>query len=131
VAWVLVGAGLLLAILGAMSIGFLILPFVALAAAFLLTRRATWPALPAALCGVALPALWVAWLNRDGPGNVCTITPSSTACVEEWSPWPWVVVATALILSGIAGSVMARRRARTRNEATPAHRIGTEVPPRR
>jgi len=111
-----------------------LVPVVGLLGVALATRPRARAAAPALLCGLALPALLVAWLNRDGPGNVCTITPSSTSCVEEWSPWPWVAVASALILSGIAGSVMARRsaiRARARHEAAPAYRIGTEVPPRR
>jgi hypothetical protein len=50
--------------------------------------------------GLALPVLYVAYLNRDGPGTVCrTGRDGSQACIDEWSPWPWLVVG-ALTTSG-------------------------------
>jgi hypothetical protein len=120
-----------LALLATFTPFVLLVPVVGLLGAALVARSGSRAAAPALLCGLALPVLFVAWLNRDGPGNVCSVTPSSTSCVQEWSPLPWVAVGSALVLSGIAGSIVARRAARARNEAAPAYRIGTEVPPRR
>ena len=133
-AWVGLGTVGSLAVLATFTPLVFLVPVVGLLALALVTRPRARAAAPALACGLALPVLFVAWLNRDGPGNICTITPSSTSCVEEWSPWPFLAVAAALLLAGIAGSVMARRsaiRARTRYEAAPAYRIGTEMPPRR
>ncbi|HVN52309.1 MAG TPA: hypothetical protein VMT43_12790 [Acidimicrobiales bacterium] len=133
-AWAALGAAGALALLAVFTPLFLLVPVLGLLGLFLVSRPRARGAAPALLCGLALPVLFVAWLNRDGPGEVCTVTPSSSSCVEEGNPWPWVAVATALILAGVAGSIAARRaaaRARARHEAAPAHAIGAEVPPRR
>jgi len=61
------------------------------------------------LSGAAVPVLYVAWLNRDGPGRVCTVTASTTSCVDEWSPWPFVALALVLAGGGILAFVRRRR----------------------
>jgi hypothetical protein len=57
--------------------------------------------------GVGLAPLYLAWLNRDGPGTVCESTPTMTKCEEEWSPWPFVVVAALFVVTSV---ILARRR---------------------
>jgi len=130
VVWVLLGVIGSLALLATFTPFVLLVPIVACLGVLVASRPRARAAAPAAICGVALPVLFVAWLNRDGPGNVCTVTSAGTSCVEEWSPWPFLVVAAALVTSGVAGCVAARHAARTRHEATPAHRTGAEVSPR-
>ena len=49
------------------------------------------------LSGVGVPALYVAWLNRHGPGTWCT----ADGCGEQWSPWPFVVVGVVLLAAGV------------------------------
>ena len=92
VAWFLVGALYALAVLGALTIGIFVLP-VAVVATVLLARVPTARIGSTGLVsGAGLPLLYVAWLNRDGPGTVCTSTSSSSSCIDEWSPWPFVAV---------------------------------------
>jgi hypothetical protein len=134
VAWVLVGAGAMLSLLAVLTIGIFIAPFVGLAGLVLLSQERGRAAATALVCGPALPLLFVAWLNREGPGNICTTTPSSQSCAEEWSPWPFVVAALGFIALGVAVTLAYRRAltgAQARNEAAPAYPFGTEMPPRR
>lgn len=42
------------------------------------------------MAGLALPVLYVAWLNRGGPGEVCRVRGDGQACVDAWSPWPFL-----------------------------------------
>jgi hypothetical protein len=99
------GAGGLLSLLAVLSIGPLLL-VVTMAVGVPLAIRlgdrlvAAWPGLAV---GAAAPLLWVAWLNRSGPGTVCHRTVTSVSCGDYWNPWPFVVV--GLVLAG--GGVLA------------------------
>jgi hypothetical protein len=87
-------------------------PFVLLATLFfsgwLLWRFAFGWAMGGLLTGAALPVLYVAWLNRDGPGQVCSRTATTETCADEWSPRPFVVAAIELAVAGLV--VLLRRR---------------------
>ena len=61
------------------------------------------------LLGAALPLLYVAWLNRDGPGTVCTTDGSVTSCGDGVSPWPFVAMALLVAVTGIVSFVRLRR----------------------
>ena len=99
-AWLLLGVGYSFAVLGAMTIGVLILP-VAIAGTLLVRSRARGGT-PGLQSGLGLPLLYVAFLNRDGPGTVCaSLRGGGQRCSDEWSPWPWLVVGTALVVSGV------------------------------
>ncbi len=54
------------------------------------------------MCGSGIPLRYVTWLNRFGPGEVCTITDTGQGCVQQSSPWPWLVVGLLLLVAGIA-----------------------------
>ena len=99
-AWLLLGVGYSFAVLGAMTIGVLILPVVIVGT--LLVRPRAKGGTPGLLSGLGLPPLYVAFLNRDGPGTVCASLPGGgQRCADEWSPWPWLVVGIALVVSGV------------------------------
>jgi hypothetical protein len=100
-AWFIVGGLYALSILGAMTIGIFVLPVALAATAFLATRRHARDGLPGLISGLGLPLFYVAFLNRDGPGTICTTTPTSQSCIDEWSPWPWLALGAALVLVGI------------------------------
>ncbi|MEK8109728.1 hypothetical protein NKG94_45375 [Micromonospora sp. M12] len=51
--------------------------------------------------GVGVAALYLGWLNREGPGRVCETTDTTTSCTEAWSPWPFLVVALLLIAATV------------------------------
>jgi hypothetical protein len=110
--WASCGALAGTGVLAAATIGPVLLLAALAAAAVLLalpagrTRSAT-----GLVSGAGLPLLWVAVLNRSGPGQVCTATATSTACVQEWSPWPWAVAGVLLVAGGAALWAVARRGA--------------------
>jgi len=107
------GATVALGLLGALSIGIFLLPVAALLVVLLATRGSVADGLVGAVSGLGLPLLLVAYLNRDGPGTVCTTTASSSSCTDEWAPLPWVVAGVALIVIGVAVTVaLGRARAR-------------------
>ena len=63
------------------------------------SRRLRGRSAVVAVAGLAIPVLYVAWLNRSGPGTVCEVTSTTSSCVEEWSPWPFVGVAVLLVVA--------------------------------
>jgi hypothetical protein len=106
-AWCLAGVGGSFGVLSILSVGaFLLLGTVFLSAVLLWRYGFGW-SMGGLLSGAAVPLLYVAWLNRDGPGEVCTTAATSVSCSDEWSPWPFVVVAVVLAISGLV--VLARR----------------------
>lgn len=61
--------------------------------------------------GIAVPILYIAWLNRGGPGRVCHGTTQALSCVDEWSPWPFVAAAVVVVVGAVAGMLVARTSA--------------------
>jgi hypothetical protein len=109
--WGLVGAGLSLGVLGAMTIGIFVLPVAILAGALLLWRRGMTSPVAGALSGAGAIPLYIGWLNRDGPGFICSPTgDSGESCVAQMSPWPWLVVGLALVVAGVVVFSRLRRR---------------------
>lgn len=105
--WVL--AGLCLALVVS-QVGVVTVP-VGIVLVVLLVRRdgRGWPAL---LVGLGLLPLYVGWLNRSGPGEVCTTTPHEQSCVDQLAPAPWFAVGVVLVLVGVVLSLRTARRTR-------------------
>ena len=109
-AWAAVGAGACVAVLSVPSIGVFVAPPVIAAAVFLLRwPRSRTTAMFGAASGLGLVLLYVAYLNRGGPGDVCSTTASGQSCVTEWSPWPWLAAGIALFAFGVAAFVLLPR----------------------
>jgi len=108
--WAAVGAGAVAGVLAVLTIGlFILLATGALAVA--LARRADGRlAAPGLLGGAALLPFYVGFLNRNGPGMVCTTTRTGGSCVQEMSPWPWVAVGLCLAGAGAGLYVLLLRR---------------------
>jgi hypothetical protein len=51
--------------------------------------------------GAGLPLLWVAYVQRQGPGTTCWHTASSAGCDQHLNPLPWLIVGIALLLTGL------------------------------
>lgn len=99
-AWLLIGGLWSITLLGIATIGLFVLP-VSLAATAILARRSHGAGALGLLSGLALPVFYVAYLNRDGPGNVCSSTSGGgQSCVQEWSPWPWLAAGVVLTIAG-------------------------------
>lgn len=110
VAWLFMGAGYAIGILGALSIGPYVLVVTIAVTIVLATRPGSRVGLPGLISGLSLPLFYVAFLNRSGPGTVCTSTQTSRSCVDAWSPWPWLVIGLVLLVSGCVWFAMANRR---------------------
>jgi hypothetical protein len=110
--WTAVGAGMVLGLLTILTIGILVLPATALLAGFLAWRRRSRPAWPGMLTGLGLVPLYVAYLNRGGPGTAARPSALSGSCMQEMSPWPWVAAGLCLAGAGtVLGLVLRRSRA--------------------
>ncbi|MGX7677728.1 hypothetical protein ACSMXN_02390 [Jatrophihabitans sp. DSM 45814] len=108
-AWNLVGVGCLLGLLTLLTIGFIVLPITMALLLILVLRPSSYNASAiGAVAGVGEVALYIGFLNRGGPGEVCNR--AGTACITEWSPWPWVAVGSVLIAASIVGFGYLRAR---------------------
>jgi hypothetical protein len=58
------------------------------------------------LAGAGLLSLFVAYVQRDGPGTTCWHTASASGCDQHLNPIPWLVVGLVLIV----GAVLAQSR---------------------
>jgi hypothetical protein len=106
--WCVVGVGLSLGVLGAFTIGIFVLP-VAIAGGVLIATRRCRAGEPFGLAaGLGLLAIYVGYLNRRGPGVVCSTSTGGSKCTEEWSPWPWLVGGLVLLIGGIGMFGMTR-----------------------
>ncbi|MFT4264393.1 MAG: hypothetical protein QM572_13480 [Nocardioides sp.] len=109
--WAACGAAAGIGALSILTIG----PFVLLGTGVLVVVGLAWGRLrgtghAAALAGVGLAVLYPAWLNRQGPGTVCEpLGDDGLHCVDQWSPWPFVVLAILLLIAAIALDLLIRR----------------------
>jgi len=101
-AWPIIGAALSLSVLGAMTIGLFILPF-AIAGLFALRKwGGNQKSSVGLISGAGLPVLYVAYLNRQGPGMVCgSYKNGGGYCMQEYSPWPFLLVGAILVILGV------------------------------
>jgi hypothetical protein len=108
--WAVAGGLGALGVLTVLSIGVFVLPAALALGAALAWRGRREQAGPGIVAGLGLPLLYVGYLNRGGPGTVCTALPGGTECTQETSPWPWVGIGLFLMLAGVALSLAAARR---------------------
>jgi hypothetical protein len=96
-AWALLGSA---ATLGAVSLGLLVLlPVVAMAVALWIRPRVRRSAF-GLLTGAGALLLYVAWVQRDGPGTTCWHTATTSGCDQHLNPLPWLVIGAALMVAG-------------------------------
>ena len=98
VVWVLLGAA---AALGFISLGPLLLVPVLVLGVFLWTRPRMRRSAFGLLTGAGVLLLYVAWVQRDGPGTTCWHTATASGCDQHLNPLPWLVVGAALLVAGV------------------------------
>ena len=90
-AWPIIGAALAFGVLSLMTVGIFILPFSLIGLFALLKWGGNRKSSAGLISGIGIPLIYVAFLNRGGPGNICTsYSHGGQQCTEEWSPWPWL-----------------------------------------
>jgi hypothetical protein len=103
ITWIALGIGYALGLLGALTIGPVVLVILAVPTIMLGRRPEAIVGLPGLASGLSFPVLYIAYVNRLGPGTICqTIGTMGTECVDETSPWPWLVVGVILLVGGCA-----------------------------
>jgi len=118
-AWTAVGAGACFALLSLLSIGvYVALPVLAATVLLLRWQRGGDAAMFGAISGAAVVLLYIAYLNRGGPGEVCVTTASSQTCTTEWSPWPWFGAGIALFAAGVAAFALLSKLTRAKQHLT-------------
>ena len=106
----LVGAAWSFGLLGALSFGIFLLPVTLMATWQLARRDQTVRHIAGVLSGVGAPLLYLAYLNRSGPGVVC----AGDRCEQQMTPWPWLWAGLSFVLAGIAAYVLLGRWRRSR-----------------
>jgi hypothetical protein len=96
--WALLGSA---AALGAVSLGPLLLAPVAAMGALLISRPAIRRSAFGLLTGAGALLLYVAWVQRDGPGATCWHTATAAGCDQRLDPLPWLITGIALVVVGL------------------------------
>jgi hypothetical protein len=97
-AWATVGVA---GALGAISLGpIALIPSVIAALAMSRSRNASRSAL-GLLAGAGLLSLYVAFVQRDGPGTTCWHTALASGCDQHLNPIPWLVAGIVLVIGGV------------------------------
>ncbi|MGW5242208.1 hypothetical protein ACWEOW_25040 [Monashia sp. NPDC004114] len=105
--WVVVGGAAGIGVVAILTIG---APLIVLAAAMAvggaLMRWTRTRAAFLVIAGASFAPFLIAWLNRDGPGTICTALPDNgVECIDEWSPWPFLAAAFVLVALGILAAL--------------------------
>lgn len=111
-AWSAVGVMYPWIVLGLFSFGLAILLVAVSTTLVLARRRDARPGIFGLMFGCGLSLLFVAWVSRGGPGEVCTTTPTTQWCAQQWNPWPWLGFGVMLIVFGV-GEFLRRQRSAT------------------
>jgi len=85
--WFAVGVSYGFGVAALLSVSVFLLLVATAGTALLAGRRSTRSGWPAVICGPAIALLYIAYLNRNGPGTVCTRTGSGKSCVDEYVLW--------------------------------------------
>ena len=112
-AWLAVGVAYSFAAIALASIGLFVFPLVVLATVLLARRKTPRAALAGLVAGLGFPPLYVAFLNRGGPGQVCYSSGAmQTTCAQLLNPWPWAAIGLLFIIVGVALFLGLSRRGR-------------------
>jgi hypothetical protein len=103
--WVVVGCALAL---GVISLGPLVFIPAAVVAVLLSRRPAARRSAYGALIGAGVLLLFVAYLNREGPGTTCWERGTATGCDQHLNPLPWLLLGVGCVAGGLV--VHLRRR---------------------
>jgi hypothetical protein len=104
-AWAVLGCA---AALGFVSLGVVVLAPVAIVGMSMASRPRIRRSAFGLLSGAGILLLYVAWVQRAGPGTTCWQAGTASGCDQHLNPLPWLLAGTTLFVAGIAAH--ARRR---------------------
>ena len=99
-AWALLGAA---AALGAVSLGPILVAPLFVIATLMASRSSIRRSAFGLLSGAGALLLYVAWVQRAGPGTNCWQTQTASGCDEHLNPLPWLIAGIGLFVGGVAG----------------------------
>jgi hypothetical protein len=105
-AWMSVGAAIAF---GFLSLGTFVLAPAVLIGIWLAFQRSLRRGAFGLMAGLGAILLFVAWLNRGGPGNVVTRTATSVSSTDAWDPRPWLAAGLVLVIAGVAAQLWRSR----------------------
>ncbi len=106
VVWVVLGLVFCLSFLVFPTAGLVLILIAAVLAVRRPTLRRSWFG---ALVGIGVILLYVAYVQRHGPGTVCWQRGTEAGCDEYLNPWPWLVAGAAFVAAGVIGQVRSVR----------------------
>ena len=106
-AWAAVGVGFAL---GISALGVFALPVALLVTALLVLRRHADRSAFGILVGIGLLALYVAYVQRTGPGTVSWQTATASGSDQYLDPRPWLAAGILLVAVGVVAFFWRGRR---------------------
>jgi hypothetical protein len=108
--WLAVGVALAFSIVDIPAYGLFVFPFAAAGVVLLVVLhhldRSAW----GLLCGIGLLSLYVAYVQRKGPGTVTWHTATASGADTYLDPRPWLIAGLLLVLVGVGAFLWRRRR---------------------
>jgi hypothetical protein len=98
-AWALLGSAVTLGIL---SLGPILAAPLLVIGWLMASRPAIRRSAFGLLSGAGVLLLYVAWVQRAGPGTTCWQTQTASGCDQHLNPLPWLVAGVVLFVSGVA-----------------------------
>jgi hypothetical protein len=96
--------------LGISVLGIFAVPLALLLAVFLLVRRHADRSAFGILVGMGLLSLYVAYVQRKGPGTVTWHTATASGSDTYMDPRPWLIAGLLLVVIGVAAFLWRRRK---------------------
>jgi len=106
--WVVVGVGFAL---GLSALGVFAVPLALVVAILLVVRHHADRSTLGILVGMGLLSLYVAYVQRKGPGTVTWHTATASGADTYLDPRPWLVAGILLVAAGILAFLWRQRRA--------------------
>lgn len=104
--WALVGSA---AAVGAVSLGPVLLVPAVCVLAFAMSRPRIRRSGFGLVTGLGAVMLYVAWVQRAGPGETCSRTATGISCDQHLNPLPWLAIGIVLLIGGIVAHVRVAR----------------------
>jgi hypothetical protein len=104
VAWASLGS---VCALGLVSLGLLAVLPAGIAAGALTASRTARRSAWGLLSGAGLLFLYIAYVQRDGPGTTCWQSGTTSGCSEHLDPLPWLIIGGTLVILGVASQAIA------------------------